>query len=186
MFVLASKSPRRAELFGYISDDFTIIPSENEELIPDELLPFPDKVVEHLAAEKARDVAARRPDDAIIGADTIVVLDNEIMGKPRDDADAVRMLRSLSGRTHCVYTGVCIIEKGAEKIFSEKTEVMFYPLSDDEISRYVATGEPSDKAGAYGIQGIGSLLIKGISGDYYNVMGLPVARLAREIRGNIG
>lgn len=183
MFVLASKSPRRAELFGYITDNFEILPSENEENIPDELLRYPEKVVEHLASEKAGDVFLKRAGDTVIGSDTIVVADDgEIMGKPADEADAERMLRKLSGTVHFVYTGVCVKSSEKTVTYSEKTEVEFYPLSQEEINVYISTGEPFDKAGGYGIQGLGSLLIKKINGDYYNVMGLPVASLSRVLR----
>ena len=120
-----------------------------------------------------------RPGDTVIGSDTVVVLDGEIFGKPKDAADARGMLRRLSGRKHFVYTGVAVAENGSVRSFLQKTEVEFYELSDETIENYVATLEPMDKAGAYGIQGKGSVLVKGIVGDYFNVMGFPVAETAR-------
>ena len=124
------------------------------------------------------------PEDTVISADTIVVLDGKILGKPKDEEDAFRMLSSLSGRTHEVFTGVCVLHSGRRLIFAERTEVSFFPLSEDEIRAYIATGEPADKAGAYGIQGKGCTLVKAISGDYNNVVGLPVAGLNRLLKEN--
>lgn len=130
------------------------------------------------AREKARDVAGRIKDALIIGADTIVVVDDRILGKPADQTDACRMLRMLSGRTHQVYTGICVISPdGKELSACESTDVNFRDLSDEMIEKYVSTGEPLDKAGAYAIQGRGSVLICGIVGDYFNVVGLPVYKL---------
>jgi len=144
--------------------------------MPEDLSP-----AEHVrvsATEKARDVARRSPDALVIGADTIVVVDDLILGKPADPDDAKRMLGMLSGRTHQVYTGICVISPtGDELIDHESTDVNFRKLSDDMMERYVATGEPLDKAGAYAIQGRGSVLISGIAGDYFNVVGLPVYKL---------
>ncbi len=179
-YILASASPRRKELFASISENFEIIPSGIDEVIPDDALI--ETVPEILAAQKAADIAKRHPDALVIGADTGVFIDGKMLGKPQDRNDATKMLRSLSGRTHKVITGCCL-QKGERQIsFSEVTHVTFYPLSETEIADYVATGEPDDKAGAYGIQGKGMLLVKGIEGDYFNVVGLPVARLARAIK----
>ena len=122
------------------------------------------------------------PDETVIGADTVVSIDGEILGKPHDEADAWRMLELLSGRTHSVFTGVAVISNGKLTTFAEETRVTFFPLDDREIARYIAAGEPFDKAGAYGIQGAGALLVKGIEGDYYNVMGLPAGRLYRLLK----
>lgn len=178
--ILASQSPRRKELLSFIAEDFKIIPAVGEEKIPNGTLPQ-DAVV-MLAQQKAREIRAAYKDETIIAADTVVVVDNDILGKPKSEQQASEMLRRLSGRKHSVLTGVCIIfADGAEKSFYEQTLVEFYPLSEQEIQRYIATGEPMDKAGAYGIQGRGSLLIKRFEGDYFNVVGLPVARLSREL-----
>lgn len=179
--ILASQSPRRQELIANITSDFTVIVSEAEEILPEGIAP--EEVPAYLACLKAGAVAADHPDDTVIGADTVVILDGAILGKPRDKDDAVRMLRALSGKAHIVVTG-CAVYQGSNRItFSESTRVEFYPLGDREILEYIATGEPFDKAGAYGIQGRGCVLVKRIEGDYFNVMGLPVARLKRELEG---
>lgn len=179
--ILASRSPRRRELLGIISKDFEIIPAVGEENIPDGT--EPKDAVAMLARQKAEEIAASHRGEVIVAADTIVVIDNKILGKPRDEADAAEMLGALSGRMHTVYTGVCVIfADGAEESFAERTDVEFYPLSESEIAEYIATGEPMDKAGAYGIQERGALLVKRIFGDFYNVMGLPISRLARALR----
>lgn len=181
MLILASKSPRREELLREMGYSFLVIPSLADEVI-DPTLP-PDKVVQQLAKAKALDVLAAHPDDRIIGADTIVCCDQQILGKPKDADDASRMLALLSGRTHSVYTGVAIAENGIiVHSFVGETLVEFYPLFDEDIEWYVATGEPFDKAGAYGIQGKGAYLVKRIDGDFYNVMGLPIAELARYLK----
>lgn len=180
MLILASRSPRRKELLSIITEDFRIIPAVGEECA-DRSLP-PDRYVCELARHKAQEIAAQYPGDIVIGADTVVAACGEILGKPRDEDDAKRMLRLLSGTEHHVYTGVCIISEGKNNIFAEDTKVRFFVLSEKEIDDYISTGEPFDKAGAYGIQGIGALLVSGITGDYYNVMGLPVGRLARELK----
>jgi septum formation protein len=182
MIILASSSPRRRELLETVGYVFEVKPSNfDESALKSAGLP-PQLLVEKLAHEKARDVArACGSSDAIVGADTVVVLDGATLGKPADEQDAVRMLRLLSGNTHQVFTGVSIIAGSHEVSFSERTDVEFYDLSDKEIRDYVATGEPLDKAGAYGIQRKGALLVRGIRGDYFNVVGLPIARLAREL-----
>lgn len=180
--ILASRSPRRRELLGVITKDFKIIPAMGEENIPDGTEPK-DAVI-MLARQKAEEIAAVHKNEVVVSADTIVVIDNKILGKPHDEAHAAEMLRTLSGRMHTVYTGVCVIfEDGASESFAERTDVEFYPLTEDEIHDYIASGEPMDKAGAYGIQERGALLVKQISGDFYNVMGLPVAKLARVLKG---
>lgn len=178
-FILASKSPRRQELIGFILSEFTVIVSDVEEVLPDGIAP--ENVAAYLAEIKAQAVASQHPDDVVVGADTVVILDGEVLGKPRDKDDAYRMLRALSGKTHTVITGCAIAQNGETTSFSDVTRVEFYPLSDREIWDYIATGEPFDKAGAYGIQGKGSVLVKRIEGDFFNVMGLPVARLKREL-----
>jgi septum formation protein len=175
--ILASASPRRRELLSLIFSGFRVLPSSFEEsLVPSELAPA-DHVV-YSATAKARDVASRFPDSMVIGADTIVVVDSQILGKPTDEQDAARMLAMLSGRTHEVYTGVAVILGEVERTGVECTEVTFRELSEESIRRYVATGEPMDKAGAYAIQGKGALLIKCISGCYPNVVGLPLYKLS--------
>lgn len=181
--VLASASPRRQELLRLFVEDFAVEVSGVEEVTPDDL-PL-DAAPEFLARLKAEDVAARHPDQLVIGSDTGVFVEDggqlRMLGKPTDDADAAAMLRMLSGKRHFVRTGCCLCYHGHSRSFTEQAEVEFYPLTEQEIQDYIATKEPQDKAGAYGIQGYGALLVKGISGDFYTIMGLPVARLKREI-----
>lgn len=178
--ILASASPRRKELLSYIADDFRVIPAKGEETIPDGA--SADEAVSILSRQKAEEIYKTYKNEIIIAADTVVSADGRILGKPRSEQDAFEILSALSGRTHTVYTGVCVIsEKGERSLFTEKTEVTFYPLSEEEIRGYIATGDPMDKAGAYGIQEKGAFLVKGITGDFYNVMGLPIARLKREL-----
>lgn len=180
MLILASKSPRRIELLRLAGLDFKIVPAVGEEIVPDGLIP--SEVVTFLAQQKAYEVAKRFPNDVIIGADTVVALGNTVMGKPEDKNDAFKMLSALSGKIHSVFTGVCIISGEKNITFFEETKVEFYPLSDEGIYRYIESGEPMDKAGAYGIQEKGCLLVKKIEGDFFNVVGLPVARVARELK----
>jgi len=193
MIVLASASPRRQELLRKAGIPFTVQPADiNETPRGGEA---PRDYAERLAREKAMAVAQSRPRDYVLGADTIVVVDDAILGKPRDGNDAARMLRLLSGRTHAVITGVCVVapvsgsqlpvgsESQQRKTASETTLVTVCELSDDEIRDYVATGEPMDKAGAYAIQGIASRWIPRIEGDYSNVVGLPVALVYAMLRG---
>lgn len=177
--ILASQSPRRQELIRNITSDFSVVVSDAEEVLPEGLAP--EEVPAYLAGIKAQAVAAEHKGDVVIGADTVVILNNEVLGKPKDKDDAFHMLSSLSGKVHTVITGCAIIQNGEMTTFAEHTRVEFYPLSDREILDYIATGEPFDKAGAYGIQGKGSVLVKRIEGDFFNVMGLPVARLKREM-----
>ncbi|MBD5146967.1 MAG: septum formation protein Maf [Ruminococcus sp.] len=179
--ILASASPRRKELMGYIVPRFEIIPADVDETLPKEIPA--EKSAEFLAVKKAEHISAQYPESIVIGSDTVVVVDGEILGKPADEADAYRMLTKLSGKVHTVITGVCISQGEKKKSFSEATRVEFYPLSEEEIRGYIATGDPMDKAGAYGIQGEGCVLIKGIEGDFFTVMGLPAARLKRELAG---
>ena len=184
-FILASQSPRRKELLSRVVSDFDVRVSHVEEVVPAGLQP--QEVVMHLAKIKAeavaRELRLEQPAQrfAVIGADTVVALDYQIMGKPKDRADCVRMLSALSGREHAVYTGVAVVVDGRTESFYERTAVRFLPLSDEEINWYASLDEPYDKAGAYGIQGYGSLLVEGICGDYFNVMGLPVASLRRRL-----
>jgi len=184
--VLASASPRRKELLEQIGFDFEIVPSGIEENITSNK---PGEIVKELSFCKAMDVVKNSgitfTDKVCIGADTIVCLDDQILGKPTDTEDAIRMLTSLQGRKHNVYTGVTLIISETSVSFYEKTEVTMYPMSQEEIRYYVGTGEPMDKAGAYGIQGKCAIYIKEICGDYNNVVGLPVARLYQELK-NLG
>lgn len=183
-YILASQSPRRQELLRVVLPEFEVKPCHAPEEVPEGLAPC--QVVEHLARQKAGYIAAENPGAVVIGSDTVVSIDGQILGKPRDKADCLRMLDLLSGRSHTVYTGVAFAKDGACHSFWEATEVEFYPLSDQEKQWYAGLEEPYDKAGSYGIQGQGSLLVRGIRGDYFNVMGLPVARLWRELRDWLG
>lgn len=180
MLILASRSPRRKELLALVTDQFIVRPAEGEEIADPRLSAA--RFVTALSEAKAREISANAPSDAVIGADTVVSFGKEILGKPRDTADAIRMLTLLSGKTHSVFTGVTVIANGNARSFTEETRVTFFPLTDGEIKRYAESGEPLDKAGAYGIQGAGALLVRGIEGDYYNVMGLPVGRLYRLLK----
>ena len=178
--ILASQSPRRRELLSLITEDFRIIPAKGEEILPEGI--SPKEAVILLSQQKAEEIYREYKNETIIAADTVVAAEGQILGKPQDEQDAADMLKMLSGKSHSVFTGVCIISPTGEmKSFAEETTVEFYPLSDEEIDAYVASGEPMDKAGAYGIQDKGALLVKEIKGDYYNVMGLPVGRLYREL-----
>jgi septum formation protein len=182
MLVLASASPRRQELLRNAGISFTVQPADIDEtpMVGES----PRGCAERLAREKALAVFESRPEDYVLGADTIVVVDDTILGKPRDAGDAARMLRLLSGRMHAVITGVCVVGPVVNKVktASETTMVTFCELSDDEIRDYIATGEPMDKAGAYAIQGIASRWIPRIEGDYSNVVGLPVALVYARLR----
>lgn len=177
--ILASASPRRKELMELVGYDFEVICADIVEVVPEEAMP--QEVVMSLALQKAQAVAAEHKEAVVIGSDTVVALDGKILGKPHSEQEACEMLRSLSGRTHKVFTGVAIVCGGKVKNFFDETDVEFYSLGDDEIKKYVATGEPTDKAGAYGIQGKGSVLVKRINGDFFSVMGLPIAKLYREM-----
>ncbi|MBP3595427.1 MAG: septum formation protein Maf [Lachnospiraceae bacterium] len=183
--ILASGSPRRKELLELIGVEFKIITSNKEEVITST---NPEEVVKELSMMKAEDVAEGVTGPAIIlGADTVVAHGGRILGKPKDKDDAFRMIRSFADEDHYVYTGVCIIKKEADgsvkKIsFAEGTKVTVYPMSDEEIERYVASGEPMDKAGAYAIQGLFAPYIKGIEGDYYNIVGFPIAGIYQRLK----
>ncbi len=185
--ILASASPRRRELLNQVGIDPVIMPSHVEEVIAST---EPDQVVMELSAQKAEDVAAayRGQDVVVIGADTVVVADGKILGKPKDREDAIRMVTLLAGRSHQVYTGVTLVFCGADRgkdgktvTFAEETEVWIYPMDRTRVERYVDTGEPMDKAGAYGIQGYFAAYIQGIRGDYTNVVGLPVGRVCQTL-----
>ncbi|MQA89997.1 MAG: septum formation inhibitor Maf [Gemmatimonas sp.] len=173
--ILASRSPRRAELLRRLGLDFEVVPATIDETYIDHEMPADH--AERLAREKASTIAARYPDALVVGSDTIVILDSDVLGKPRDPAEAVVMLQRLAGRTHEVYTGVAVASPAGIASGLERVTVHFRWLDREECEAYVATGEPLDKAGAYGIQGFGSALVRSIEGDYFAVMGLPVVRL---------
>ena len=181
--ILASASPRRKELLAKTGLAFDIIPAKGEETITKTI---PAEVVMELSLQKAKEIAEQQTEGCIIiGADTIVAKGEEIMGKPKDKADAFRMLDRISDDCHQVYTGVTIIRTGeqAETVtFAEKTDVYLYPISEKDITTYIESGDPMDKAGAYGIQGDFAVHVKGIEGDYYNVVGLPIGRVYQELK----
>lgn len=195
--ILASQSPRRKELLYQIGLEFEVCPAKGEEIITKTI---PEEVVMELSKQKAEEVAKgflvyeenhkeiMTPSDMlIIGADTVVAYDNHILGKPKDEADAKRMLTMLSGNTHSVFTGVTLLfldksGRVGEQVFYEKTDVTMHKISEMEIARYIADGEPMDKAGAYGIQGKGAIYIEKIAGDYNNVVGLPISRIYQELK----
>jgi septum formation protein len=178
MLVLASRSPRRAEILRNAGVPFVVRPADVDETPQDGELPR-DYVI-RIAADKA--YAAAGAGEIVLGADTTVVVDGEILGKPRDAADAARMLALLSGRRHEVLTGICLQSAGRTTLECAETSVWFMPLSGQEIDDYVASGEPMDKAGAYGIQGLASKFVQRIEGCYFNVMGLPVALIYQMLR----
>ena len=177
--ILASQSPRRRALLEQIGlSGFQVIPARGEEDMGAHLPP--ERLVETLALAKAREVAAgAAPEDIVIGADTVVTLDGQVLGKPHSEEEAAEMLRALSGRRHLVYTGLAVLRGAQALVEHEATAVRFRDLTEREIAAYIASGEPMDKAGAYGIQGLGALLVEGIEGDYSSVVGLPVCRLGR-------
>lgn len=176
--ILASQSPRRRELLGQMGFSFTVRPAKGEELPHPELTPA--QLVEELARQKALEVSAEaEADDVVVAADTVVAIDGKVLGKPHDKVHAAQMLSALSGREHTVYTGVAVKRGETLLVEYEATQVRFRPLTEREIDLYIQTGEPMDKAGSYGIQGYGALLVEGIRGDYFNVVGLPICRLGR-------
>ncbi len=180
--ILASQSPRRRELLTLIGISHEVMPADvDESELPDE---SPVATAERLARSKAAKIAHNQPDVAVIGSDTIVVLDGEILGKPDDATDATRILRRLSGRTHTVHTAVAVAYRGQIRASVESVEVTFRQLSDEQIASYVATREPMDKAGAYGIQGYGATLVERVHGDYFAVMGLALGRLVYLLRAS--
>ncbi len=179
--ILASSSPRRKALLNFITESFEIhVPDVDEQI--DE--PDPLKLVSELAKRKAGAVAAQNKDAVVIGADTIVVLDGRILNKPADEADAAGMLRLLAGRSHTVCTGFCVMDGESSRMIAEtvETAVTFNPMTDAEIEAYIKTGEPMDKAGAYGIQGFGSKFISDVSGNYFCVMGFPVSHIYQALK----
>ncbi len=178
--ILASASPRRQELLKIIFSEFEIIPADVDETLSPDI--SPETAAEYLSRKKAEYIAEKYPDYLIIGSDTTVVTEKEILGKPENKTDAYNMLKKLSGKTHKVITGVCICGGGKTRSFSEITEVEFYNLGEEELENYLSSNEWTDKAGAYGIQGKAGLFVKKINGDYNNVVGLPVSRLNREVK----
>lgn len=187
-FILASASPRRSEILKNAGFDFDVIVSDADESLPEDITA--DKAVLLLSKVKAQSVSKNHPGCVVLGCDTVVSLDGKILGKPSSKDEAFQMLSSLSGKTHKVYTGVTVTDGKTTKSFLNETSVEFYPLSRETICSYIETDEPEDKAGAYGIQGFGCVLVKRIDGDYFSVMGLPISQSARVlsefgIRGKI-
>lgn len=177
--ILASASPRRRELMKLITDNFTAVSVDADETIPPDTKPL--KASEYLACLKAESAAEKFPENIVIGCDTTVICGNKILGKPENKDECREFMKMLSGRTHQVATGCCIMTKNVLDSFTVITDVTFRQLPDSEIEEYISTSEPYDKAGGYGIQGKGSLLIEKINGDYFNVVGLPVSRLNQEL-----
>ena len=178
--ILASQSPRRQELLKRVVPTFTIAPADIDETVGKDGLPA--EYVAQMAAQKAAAIAEQSPEALVIGCDTIVALAGEILGKPTSREDGYRMLRLLSGKTHDVYTSVTLKQGEKERSATVHSTVTFYPLTDTEIHAYLDTAEYADKAGAYGIQGQGAILIEAIAGDYYAIMGLPIAKVARLLK----
>ncbi|WP_100404993.1 Maf family protein [Bacillus solitudinis] len=178
-FILASGSPRRKELLQQALYSFTVEPSQVNEFVNPAYTP--SQVVEQLAFQKAEDVLSRHPSAIVLGSDTIVVCDGEILGKPENEQEARKMLSMLSGRVHQVFTGVSILSKEKTMTYYQNTDVTLYDLSTKEIDLYIRSKEPFDKAGGYGIQGFGAYLVKEISGDYFTVVGLPLAETMRAL-----
>lgn len=182
--ILASASPRRKELLSKIFSDFKIIPSDAEDKA--EVFLPPKQKVQYLAKIKAQDIKNKYNNALVIGSDTIVALDDNILEKPKSKDDAIKMLENLSGRTHSVFTAVCICYEDKETSFVEETKVTFEKMTDKEIKNYTDTDEPYDKAGAYGIQGLACKYISKIDGDYFNVCGLPVSKLYYTLKEILG
>ncbi|MFR7881816.1 MAG: Maf family protein [Christensenellales bacterium] len=178
--ILASNSPRRTQILTLAQIYHQVVPSACEETIAQNLEPY--EVVESLSYQKAADVAKKYPNDIIIGADTIVVIDNQILGKPKNEQEAILMLEKLSAKTHHVITGITILSKNRCKTFHEITKVEIAQLSKQDITTYLKEENVYDKAGSYGIQGIFCKYITKIEGDYYNVMGLPIAKVYKELK----
>lgn len=180
MLILASGSKRRIELLKDSGIEFKVVLSDIEEVIDPKLKL--EEVATSLAREKAYNVFLKNQEDVVIAADTIVVLDDEILGKPIDEEDAYKMLKKLEGKTHEVITGVAIISKDQEEVFYKKSFVTMKELSDLQIQEYIKTGEPMDKAGSYGIQGLGKKLIESYQGDFFTIMGLPLTDVLKKLK----
>lgn len=183
MYILASASPRREQLLKLLTEDFKIVPSSVEEILPKNIKK--EKIPQYFAEQKATDIGKKFPNDIVIGADTAVFANSKILGKPETANEAKSMLKMLSGKTHKVITGCAVYKNGICKSFSEVTKVKFYKLTDAEIDNYIASGECFDKAGGYGIQSGGGLFVNTIKGDYFNVVGLPIAALSRFLKNNL-
>lgn len=181
--ILASTSPRRKELLEQMGIPFEIETSDVEEVLKEDCTI--EEAIEHIAYTKAFPVFEKHEDCVVIGADTIVYLNGEVLGKPHNEDQAISMLQSLSGKTHQVITGVAILSKEKKELFSIVSDVTFYDLSEEDIKAYVGSKEPLDKAGAYGIQGKGAFLVAKIVGDYYNIVGLPIAEVTRRLKTHI-
>ncbi|MDD4370830.1 MAG: Maf family protein [Anaerostipes sp.] len=177
--ILASGSPRRREIFSQVGLEFQVKPSKVEEIITKKK---PEEVVMELSMEKARDIAQNEKNAIVVGADTIVSFQGNILGKPENEEEAAAMLSMLSGQTHQVYTGVTLVQQDKQESFFEKTDVTFYDLEPEEIKKYIDTKDCMDKAGAYGIQGCAAGFIQGICGDYYNVVGFPIAHFLQILK----
>ena len=177
--ILASASPRRKELLSYITNEYTVIPSSVEETVPKGIPVL--KQPEYLSKIKALDIAKDYPNDIVIGADTSVILGNEILGKPKDRADAERMLLNLSGKVHKVVTGCTVVKNGDVASFSVVSKVKFQKLTKAELEAYLGTDEPYDKAGSYAVQGKAGAFVEWIKGDYFNIVGLPISKLKKYI-----
>ena len=178
--ILASASPRRKELLAQVGFEFDIIAAKGEEVVTSDI---PNQVVMELSSQKAKEVAANQPANTlVIGADTVVALGNKILGKPKNYDEAFDMIFSFKNGTHSVFTGVTLVCNDVVKSFYVETIVHVYDMSKEEIDEYIASGDCYDKAGGYGIQGYFSRYVKGIEGDYFNVVGLPVSRLVQEIK----
>jgi septum formation protein len=178
--ILASQSPRRKELLQQIQLSFSIMSSNVDETVAPHLKPH--EVVMELALKKAKEISAKHPESYVLGSDTVVAQGECILGKPQSEEEAREMLVMLSGKTHSVYTGVAILYGEKQSLFYEKTDVTFWELTSQEIDEYIASEEPFDKAGAYGIQGLGAKLVKEVKGDYFSVVGLPLSRVYRALR----
>ena len=180
MLILASASPRRQELLRQIGCEFRVFVSRAEELSASGVPP--EKLATENARRKAEEAASRDTTGLpVLGADTVVAVDAAILGKPKDEEDAAKMLRLLSGRKHFVYTGVAILDSEEKIIFAEKSEVTFFDITDEKIQQYIETGEPMDKAGSYGIQGFGGAFVKKVNGSYFNVVGLPIEEVSKKL-----
>ncbi len=179
-FILASNSPRRRKYLSFLDIEYDVEPSDIEEVIDPAL--SPEVVAEDIAYDKAFDIFQKHPNEIVLGFDTIVVLDGEILGKPQDEKDAKRMIKALSGKCHKVITGCAIITEGQSRSFHSTTNVYVESLDDHEIDAYIATKEPMDKAGAYGLQGYFSKHVSAVEGDYFTVIGLPVSKLYKNLK----
>lgn len=177
--ILASQSPRRQELLGRLDLPFLVCPAQGEEIIDPTLSP-PDLVAQ-LAQQKAEEILATHPDAVVIGSDTMVVLGDRILGKPKDEGEAFAMITALQGKTHQVFTGVALLSAQKKTVFSQEAKVTMCPLTPEQVQYYIDQGESLDKAGGYGIQGIGACFIQGIEGDFFNVMGLPLCAVTQAL-----